>query len=232
MCFSAVASFTSAALLLPLGIYASKVAWLKDSRYLSLTLVPICFGIQQSIEGMEWLSLQSNQADVIRFWALGFLFFAYGFWLIGPALAMWIIERRPNVKLKLITIALIGFLFATSLYLPLFIHPDWLTIVVHKASIVYQTQLIYDRFIDRNIIHLIYLVIVLYPLYLANLDRVRVFAGLIAVSMIVSTFFFSYAFVSIWCFWSALLSLYVIYIVTTLPANPQPIELEMSDRNN
>lgn len=234
MCFSAVASFTSAALLLPLGIYASKIAWLKDSRYLSLTIVPICFGIQQSIEGMEWLSLQSNQdnqPDIVRFWALGFLFFAYGFWLMGPALAMWIIERRPSVKPQLLTIALIGFLFAISLYLPLFIHPDWLTIVIHKASIVYQTQLIYDRFIDRNIIHLIYLVIVLYPLYLANLDRVRVFAGLIALSMIVSTFFFSYAFVSIWCFWSALLSLYIIYIVTALPTNPLPIATEMSDPN-
>ncbi len=230
MCFSAVASFTTAALLLPLGVYASRLAWLKDSRYLSLTVVPICFGIQQGMEGMEWLSLPSNQADVSRFWALGFLFFAYGFWLVGPAIAMWTIERRPRIKSQLLTIALIGFLFAASLYLPLFIHPDWLTIVVRQASIVYQTQLIYDRFLSRDMVHFIYLIIVLYPLYLSNLDRVRVFAGLIAISMIISTLFFSYAFVSIWCFWAALLSLYIIYIVQTLPTDGLRIKAEASDR--
>lgn len=232
MCFSAVASFTTAALLLPLGIYSSKVACLKDSRYLSLSIIPIFFGIQQSIEGMEWLSLHSNQADIIRVWALGFLFFAYGFWLVGPALAMWIIERRPSVKQRLLAIALIGFLFALSLYVPLWIYPDWLTVVMRQGSIVYQTQLIYDRFLSRDIVHLIYLIIVLCPLYLSNLDRVRSFAGLIALSMIVSTFFFNYAFVSIWCFWAALLSLYIVYIIQTLPVDLLAIEPELPDRIN
>lgn len=225
MCFSAVASFTSAALLVPLGIYASNLAWRKDSRYLSLTIVPIFFGIQQGIEGMEWLSLKSSQPDMIRFFALGFLFFAYGFWLVCPSLAMWIIERRPKVKRRLLTIGLIGLLFGASLYLPLWIYPDWLTIVIFHASIAYQTQLIYDRFLSRDMVHLIYLVIVLSPLYLSNLDRVRFFAGLIALSMIASSYFFNYAFVSIWCFWAALLSLYIVYIVKMLPSPALPTKL-------
>jgi hypothetical protein len=222
MCFSAAASFTTAALLIPLGIYASNLAWHKDFRYLSLTIVPIFFGIQQGMEGMEWLSLKNSQPDMIRLFALGFLFFAYGFWLVGPASAMWIIERRPKVKLRLLTIALIGLLFGASLYLPLWIYPDWLSVVIVHASIVYQTQLIYDRFLSRDMIYLIYLAIVLCPLYLSNLDRVRFFAGLIALSMIASRYFFNYAFVSIWCFWAALLSLYIVYIVKTLPNHEAP----------
>jgi hypothetical protein len=217
MCFSTAASFTTAALLLPLGIYASKIAWFKDSRYLPLTIIPIFFGIQQGMEGMEWLSINSNQADVIRFWALGFLFFAYGFWLVCPAVGMFIIERRPRTRQQLLTIAFIGFFFGVSLYLPLLLYPDWLTVVIRQGSIDYQTRLIYDRFLSRDTIHLIYLAIVLSPLYLSNLDRIKIFAGLIALSMIASTFFFNYAFVSVWCFWSAILSIYIIYIVKVLP---------------
>jgi hypothetical protein len=216
MCFTAVASFTTAALLIPLGIYASNIAWREDSRYLALTVVPIVFGLQQSIEGMEWLSLESNQTDMIRFLALVFLFFAYGFWLVCPSLAMWILDRRPKVKRQLLTIAFIGFLFGTSMYLPLLIHPDWLTVVILRASIAYQTQMIYDRFLSRDMVHLIYLVIVLCPLYLSNVDRIRVLAGIIALSMIASLYFFNYAFVSIWCFWVALLSLYIVHIVKNI----------------
>ncbi len=217
MCFSAVASFTTAALLLPLGIYASKIAWLKDLRYLSLTIVPILFGIQQGIEGMEWLSLKTSPTDIVRFWALVFLFFAYGFWLVCPALAMLILDRRPQAKPLFLAIALIGFVFGASMYLPLFIHPDWLTVIIRQNSIVYQTQMIYDRFLSRDMVHVIYLVIVLCPLYLSNLDRIRLFAGLVALSMIASLYFFNYAFVSIWCFWVAILSSYIIYMVKDLP---------------
>jgi hypothetical protein len=225
MCFSAVASFTTAALLIPLGIYASNIAWRKDSRYLALTLVPIVFGLQQGIEGVEWLSLKSNQSDMIRVLALVFLFFAYGFWLVCPSLAMWTIDRRPEVKPRFLTIALIGFLFGASMYLPLLIHPDWLTVVIRQNSIAYQTQMIYDRFLSRDTVHLIYLVIVLCPLYLSNLDRIRVLAGLIALSMIASLYFFNYAFVSIWCFWVALLSLYIVYLVKALPSHALPTKL-------
>jgi hypothetical protein len=225
MCFTAVASFTTAALLIPLGIYASNIAWREDSRYLALTVVPIVFGLQQSIEGMEWLSLKSNQTDMIRFLALVFLFFAYGFWLVCPSLAMWIIDRRPEVKPRFLAIALIGFLFGASMYLPLLIHPDWLTVVIRQNSIAYQTQMIYDRFLSRDTVHLIYLVIVLCPLYLSNLDRIRVLAGLIALSMIASLYFFNYAFVSIWCFWVALLSLYIVYLVKALPSHALPTKL-------
>jgi hypothetical protein len=221
MCFSATASFTATALLIPMGIYASKIAWLRDARYLPLAVIPLAFGIQQGIECIEWLSLTSNQADMIRFGALGFLFFAYGFWLVCPALGMFILERRAWAKPRLLTIGVIGMLFSASIYLPLWIYPDWLTVVVRQGSIDYQTQMIYDSFLSRDILRLIYLLIVLGPLYLSNIDRIRIFAGLIALSLIASAYFFNYAFVSVWCFWSAILSINIVYIVQSLPRSAQ-----------
>lgn len=217
MCFSATASFTATALLIPLGLYASTTAWLRDSRYVPLATMPLFFGIQQGIEGIEWLHIHSHQTDLIRLGALGFLFFAYGFWLVCPALGMFILEQRTEVKPRLLTIALIGLLFSASIYVPLWIYPDWLTIVVRQGSIDYQTQMIYDGFLSRDILRLIYLLIVLSPLCLMNVDRIKIFAGLIALALLATAYWFNYAFVSVWCFWAAILSLYIIYIVQNLP---------------
>ncbi len=61
MCFSATASFTATALLVPVGIYASKVALAKDARYLPLAVFSLAFGIQQGFEGLEWLGLDGNR---------------------------------------------------------------------------------------------------------------------------------------------------------------------------
>ena len=65
MCFSAAASFTVSALLAPAGLYASKIAWDQDSRYFPLAIAPLAFGIQQGFEGIAWLGLDGDQADLV-----------------------------------------------------------------------------------------------------------------------------------------------------------------------
>ena len=57
MCFSAAASFATAAVLIPLGGYTLKTAWQKDQRYLGWASFPLFFGIQQALEGGVWLAL-------------------------------------------------------------------------------------------------------------------------------------------------------------------------------
>ena len=61
MCFSASASFTAAAFLIPTGGYCVYSAIeLKRFHYLALALIPIFFGVQQAIEGGVWLSMTAN----------------------------------------------------------------------------------------------------------------------------------------------------------------------------
>lgn len=73
MCFSATASFTSTALLIPAGLYACKLAKDTDLKCLPLALIPCFFGIQQGFEGVEWLAIHHHQTDIAHLTALGFL---------------------------------------------------------------------------------------------------------------------------------------------------------------
>ena len=223
MCFSATASFTATALLVPFGIYAGKVAQAKDSRYLPLAVFPLAFGIQQGFEGLEWLGLEGDRADMVRLGALLFLLFSHGFWLVWPALTVFILEQRPWAKKLILALTVMGFLFGLSLYAPFLLYPDWLSVTLTSGSIDYQTQVIYDRFFPREITRLIYMVIVLGPLCLSELTQLKILSGLIALSTIVTYWFFNYAFISVWCFWAAIVSLYVVYILHSVSeVSPSP----------
>lgn len=214
MCFSAVASFTAAALLLPAGVFASKIAWAKTPRLIPLAAIPIGFSIQQSFEGLVWLSL--DNADIVRIGTLGFFLFSHCIWPAWPSLAIWVQEDRPWARKILIAMLLFGCLFGLSLYGPFWLYPEWLTIGVSHGSIQYQTQLLYDRIFPRDVTRLIYLLMVVGPTCLSALLQLRVLGGLVALSMIVTYLFFNYAFVSVWCFFAAVLSLYLIYVLRSV----------------
>lgn len=58
MCFSASASFTASAVLMPLGLYSTHIARKTGQRdYVPLALTPFFFGLQQLVEGLEWTGI-------------------------------------------------------------------------------------------------------------------------------------------------------------------------------
>lgn len=57
MCYSATASFATAAFLIPTGIYTTYIAYKKHPTYIFLALIPLFFAFQQLMEGMIWLSI-------------------------------------------------------------------------------------------------------------------------------------------------------------------------------
>ena len=71
MCFSAEASFTAAAVLLPAGAVAMRRAYQRDRKYLPLATLPVLFGLQQLFEGFVWTAghrgNQSAQSAVETF---------------------------------------------------------------------------------------------------------------------------------------------------------------------
>jgi hypothetical protein len=80
MCFSAEASFASAAALVPVGAYCVRCAIRKNLRFLPLGLTPVAFGAQQAAEGGVWLGLRHGDATGVERMAIVFLFFALAFW--------------------------------------------------------------------------------------------------------------------------------------------------------
>src|SRR5581483_10832077 len=54
MCFSAEASFTAAAILLPAGAIGMQRAYRTERRYLPFAALPLFFGLQQLFEDLVW----------------------------------------------------------------------------------------------------------------------------------------------------------------------------------
>ena len=73
MCFSATASFAASAVLITAG--GASLSLAKPHQRL-FAAMPLLFGIQQAIEGLQWLQLDKGESSLLA--GYGFLFFAYG----------------------------------------------------------------------------------------------------------------------------------------------------------
>jgi len=213
MCFSATASFGVAAPLLPVGVYCMQRAARVDARWVPFAAYPLAFGLQQAFEGAVWIGIDSGDAALTGAAAQGFLFFAYFFWLSWVPLSILALERGARRRRALVAVTVLGGLYGASLYLPLLLHGDWLSITVVQRSILYEPRLIYDGILDREILRVVYAAIIVGSLFVSSVSQIRVFAALIFASVIGAYLYFNYAFTSVWCFFAAILSLYVLYIV-------------------
>lgn len=224
MCFSASASFTASALLVPAGLYGIVKAKRCDPKFIPIASLPIIFGVQQIFEGLVWLGLGINGHSMVRISSLGFLFVSHFLWLFGIPLSAQILESRLNRKRFFSIIAMLGILYGAALYLPLLFDKDWLRIELVDNSIAYYTQSIYTVYggpvYGSLFLQGLYTAIILVPLILSSCKSIKRLGWLIATSLIIAKSIVSgYAVISVWCFFAGLISLYVTYVVYCLPQN-------------
>ena len=207
MCFSATASFTAAAVLLPLGVYCVKetISWNKS--LIPFSLYPLIFAIQQIIEGLIWQSLENDMDAHLPVY--GFLFFSHLFWLFWVPFSVWVLENDQRKKKLLFYCMLSGLGFGLSLTIPFFLNNDWFSVSIVNHSINYETTLIYDAFIPREFVQFIYTLIVILPLLFSSLKMIQIFGLMMFMSMLVASYYFNYTFISVWCYFSAVLSSYL-----------------------
>ncbi|MEB3332292.1 MAG: DUF6629 family protein [Synechococcaceae cyanobacterium] len=223
MCFSASASFTAAAVLMPLGLYAGHIARRTDQQdYLPLALTPFFFGLQQFVEGLEWTAIDRGRMEPLTTLAgLGFLFFAYCFWMIWIPWSAWSISRSTDSRAmqhRLRWVAIVATVIGVGFYLPVLFNPPVVQPAVHSTG-----RLLYDVSNLHSIIHnfvntepigeLVYWGFIVLPL-LAVADRaVKLFGVLIFVSIFLTWATYSATFNSVWCFYCAVLSIVVLWII-------------------
>ena len=217
MCFSAAASFATAAVLIPLGGYTLKTAWQKDQRYLGWALFPLFFGIQQALEGGVWLALGREDPSQVHSFALGFLFFAYFVWPFLIPFSAFLVEDRSGRRLVFLALSIVGFLIGLSLFFPLLVDADRLPITIERHSIAYNSRLIWDAIAPTSVLRVVYAGIVCVPLLLSSVKSVRIFGVLIALSVIAGFLFALHAFTSVWCFMAAIISAFILFVVRGLP---------------
>ncbi|MDH4216484.1 MAG: hypothetical protein OEV23_06265, partial [Gallionella sp.] len=63
---------------------------------------------------------------------------------------------------------------------------------------------------------------ILVPLLFSSHRQIKIFGGLVLLSAVLASKAYSTVFVSVWCFFAAVLSLYIVYMIRHVAAEPKP----------
>ncbi len=200
MCFSATASFTAAAVLSTTGVVTLKKA--KSTSELPLASIPLLFGIQQAIEGIVWISFGSTLLNTIA--AYGFLFFAYVLWPILVPIATLLVETHPLRRRILQAFSAVG--LAIGLYLLYFLVLEPGQAHILNQSIAYDFRHVYD------LLYVAPYVVVTTVSGMVSSHRILNLFGFTAfVAFLVTQWFYNVNFISVWCFFAAILSVFIFW---------------------
>ncbi len=212
MCFSATASLTAGAVLVPTGLYCIGKSLRHNHKYLLLSFLPLFFGIQQLFEAMLWKGHELGNPEWVSFFSLGYMFFAWLVWPTWIPLSTFPLEPCKR-KYLFVAFSSIGGMLGGIQYIPYFAHDGWLVTEITGNAISYQGTILFDMIMRREITNTLYLIVILTPLLASSDKELRIFGGLLVISILITYFFFSYAYISAFCFGAAAMSFYLMYII-------------------
>ena len=192
MCFSAGASFAASGGLIILGGTSIAVGKKRDKI---LAAVPFIFGIQQFFEGIQWLRLDAGSTSTFAGYA--FLFFALMVWPVFVPTFIYILDltRRPILQWFVLLGSLVAIYFLIIL----------LTQPMHISEVGYCVQYKFNFPFEYYTISA-YALAIFGPLFLSSRKVFRRFGFIVAISAIISWYFYFKTFTSVWCFFAAILS--------------------------
>ena len=208
MCFSAGASFAGAALISAVGVATVRKARKPQQRL--FTVIPLFFGFQQCAEGVLWVTLRAGGHDLLQNAATYvFLITALVIWPVMIPLSMWFMEEAEKRK------KILAGLIATGGILSLFY-----AFCLIFYNVTPQINNFHIQYIDDfprtfvTIASFFYPVATVVPLYVSSVRRMWLFGVLITVSYIVTGIFFAQYLTSVWCFFAALISIAIYWILS------------------
>lgn len=213
MCFSATASFMAAGVLIPSGLYCLKRSNDLDRRYWALAMVPLLFGLQQSLEGGVWLTLMAGEPMLAQGFTLGFLFFSHLVWLGWIPYSSYLTEDLPRRKQLFLAMTWFGVLMGSYMYLPLLFKPEWVASSIVRQTIDYNLVFALDTYLSQQAQTVLYALVILLPLLLSSDPYHKWLGGMVLLSAAVTLALFDWVFISVWCYFAALISLYIFFMI-------------------
>jgi len=221
MCFSAEASFTAAALLIPLGAIAVARAVKVAPKYAPLCALPVLFGLQQVTEGLVWVAGAGPDALWVERLSLAYMFFSWIAWPVWVPVATYFLEP-PRRRPLYIAFAVGGSMLGGVQYIPYFAHQGWLTTTFLTHAIRYTDTQLLDALMTREATYLLYLVFIIAPLLISTDRAARLFGALVAVAFVITNVFFAYAYISVFCMGGAIMSFYLVWMIFRKGADMPP----------
>ena len=194
-------------------------------RYWLWALIPVLFAIQQAFEGRVWHELDAGHAGMAVPYALGFHFFSHFLWLWWLPLCSYLVESGKVRRRIIGSFALFGAFAGTMVYSAMLLHPEWMSVGINQHSVDYRFIVPYSSSLPFHMPVtpvMLYGLTILVPLLASSRKLIRIFGILVILSMALASVVRNEAFVSVWCFFAALLSLYIVYMIRHLAAELNP----------
>lgn len=206
MCFSASASFLASGFLSLIALQCFKKQ--RNRTDLLLTSIPTFFALQQASEGILWLSINNAWLLTQQIMPYIFLLFAFFIWPVWIPVLITIIEPCHTRRHYLLPFAMLGVITGCYLYGFLMLHG--VAAQALSCHIYYNTQIPETVGI---IIALAYALATITPFFISSRPLMKPFGLALLASYVLSYVLYMEHFVSLWCFFAALLSGCVYYII-------------------
>jgi hypothetical protein len=208
MCFSPEASFTGGILISAIGILT--IRKVHEPSQILFASIPLFFGIQQLAEGSLWLMLRSTEYNLFKeISTYVFLMMAQVIWPVMIPLSVLLLEESKRKKKILVALLLVGIIL--SGYYAFCLLSFKVTPVIEGFHIKYQNEFPESLAMFAFIF---YLTATVTPLFVSSLKKTHLLGILMTLSCIVTAIFFTQYLTSVWCFFAALISGVIFWILT------------------
>ena len=197
MCFSATASFSAGAVLLGLGTLMLTLA--SRPRELMFATIPLLFATQQLTEGVIWLTFRYDAPQINIVMTQVYAFFSHVLWPAWIPLAVLLMETPGGRHRVLLTFVAAGATVGAYLLYVLVAFPA----VARPTG--QHIEYLSPHFFAAEVMTLYLLATTVSPL-LSTHGVVKVFGALALLSFGAAYYFYTTWFISVWCFFAAVLS--------------------------
>lgn len=207
MCFSAAASFGGGIVISSIGV--ATVKGVKAPAQLTFASIPLLFGLQQIAEGFLWLTLPLEASSFVTTASMyAFLILARVIWPALIPLSVLLMEEDHRRRRILWVFLALG--LTVSLYYAYCL--AFLNVTPHIAGhhIQYHSDFPEDL---ATPVFIVYFIASIAPLFVSGNKRTRLLGVLMFFSGVLSVIFFIHALTSVWCFFAAIISVVVYWIL-------------------
>ena len=216
MCFSAGASFGAAAVLSIVGAVA--VIKAKTIPQGLFAAIPFIFSIQQVAEGMLWLSFNRDDIPGRSFFTYVFLVFAIMFWPIWIPLTTRLLEKDVRRKNILTIILVFGVFVSAGFACIVLLYP--LEAVATHHHINYKLDLPSAINNLMWLFNILYFTTTIISTFISSTKRMKLLGIVFIAAYLFAIYFHNGAVLSVWCYFAALLSIVILWIVSEFRSSP------------
>jgi hypothetical protein len=208
MCFSAEASFTGGVIISAIGVIT--IRKVHNPSQIIFASIPLFFGFQQITEGILWLTIPVTEyAAMQKVATYIFQIMALVIWPLMIPLSVLYMEKSEKRKKILFVLMIAGAMIS--------IYYSYCLLAFSISPQIKGFHIQYDNGFPKSlalIVSLIYIIVTITPLFVSSIKRTHLLGILMTLSCLVTAIFFTQYLTSVWCFFAALISGVIFWILS------------------